>query len=106
MSACSNLFFKHASCIPSLSCLPFLYHPFFNSLNTCLHSFLYMLLRIISVKGGKPPIKIIILEKMSCLQTCGHHGNILRMYTTFSSPCVLPLVSLRSEEEVILKKSA
>ena len=44
---------------------------------------------------------------MSCLQTiCGHHGNILRMYTTFSSPCVLPLVSLRSEEEVILKKSA
>ena len=29
VSACSNVFINHASCIPSLSCLPFfLYHPY------------------------------------------------------------------------------
>ena len=39
------------------------------------------------------------------VQTCGRHGNYVIYIHTVSSPCVLLLTSLRSEE-VILEKSA
>ena len=86
---------QHA-CIPSLSCLPFfLYHPymplFLNSHYLLPLIFKIILLRIISLWRGKPPIKLII-EK----NTCCHHGN-MHVYQV-SSPYVLPLASLRSEE--------
>ena len=61
---------------------------------TCLHHF-YILLRVISVKGGNPRIKSNnIIEKM--------HVVVMEMMYNMhvyqvSSPCVLQLASLRSE---------
>ena len=134
VSVCLNLFINHAPCIPSLSCLPFfLYHPYmplfwirkiFNLLG--LHSFLYTTM-CISVKGGKPPIKINNREKCllsswkssSFISMCAAVSKFedwwskcLRLFVVdvvvmerchthsyqVSSPWMLPLASLRSEE--------
>ena len=104
VSACSNMIINLASCIPSLSCLPFFYtipiwlffeiHIILN-LYTCLRSILYTT-TYISVKGGKPPIKIDNKEKclLSLWKRCHMH-----LYQV-SSPCLLPLASLRSEEVI------
>ena len=68
MSAYSNLFINHASCIHSLSCLPFfLYHHY--NMPLCLNS--------------------------QDLYTTRYWKG-----ASHSSPCVLPLASLRSEEVI------
>ena len=71
MSAYSNMFINHASCIPFLF-IQSLYATFFNSQDfyfTFLHSFL-------SVKGGKPPIKLII-DKNACWR---HANDVIRKF--------------------------
>ena len=47
---------------PYLVFMPSLFTPFLNSQDFCLHSFFYTT-KYMSVKGGKPPIKINIGDK-------------------------------------------
>ena len=64
VSACSNLFINYASCIQSLSCLPFfLYHPYMHLLSPLNFIYYY-------VKGGKPPKMPVVIMAIGMRTKC------------------------------------
>ena len=95
----NNITMLHVShpYIFSLSFIPSLYASFLRSTGFLFYLspliFMYCTYNI-SVKGGKPPIKINNREKclLSSWKWCNMHAYQV------SSPCVLPLGSLKSEE--------
>ena len=86
VSACSNLFINHASCIPSLFCLPFfLYHPYNPLLNSqdflfTPFIFIYILLRV--SERGQAPININNREK--CVLSSQCVPSFISMYAAVS----------------------